>query len=79
MLLSSCYILKLTQAKLPQILSTFVQPKDRKRKRLEESKDPPIHTLAKPLQKRSRTSIADTIGWEVASVNTKSEINPIKY
>jgi hypothetical protein len=79
MLLSSCYTLKLTQAKLPQILSTSVQAKDRKRKRSEESEDPLIRVLAKPLQKRSRTSVADTIGREAVSADTKSEINPIKY
>ena len=79
MLLSSCYTLKLTSAKLLQILLTFVQTKHRKRKRSEESKDPPIRALAKPLQKRSRTSVADTIGWEAASADTKSEINLIMY
>ena len=80
----ACYsplvtLLKLTQAKLPQILSTSVQAKDRKRKRSEESEDPLIRVPAKPLQKRSRTSVADTIGREAVSADTKSEINPIKY
>ena len=67
MLLSFYYAIKLTLAKSLQTLSAPLQA-DRKRKRSQEFEDPPIYALAKRLQKRSRTSIADT-----------NDINPIKF
>jgi hypothetical protein len=79
MLLSFYYAIKRTPAKPPQTLSALLQAKDRKRKRPQDFEDPLICALAKRLQKRSRTSVADTIGWEAASADTKSKINPIKY
>jgi hypothetical protein len=78
MLLSSCYTLKLTQAKLPQILSTSVQAKDRKRKRSQEFEDPLIRAPAKRLQKRLQTSIANSVVETTSSV-TNNETNPIDY
>jgi hypothetical protein len=52
---------------------------DRKRKRLQEFKDPTSRAPGKPLQKRLRISVADTINREAASADTKSEVNPTEY
>jgi hypothetical protein len=67
MLLSFYYAIKLTLAKSLQTLLAPLQA-NRKQKRLQEFKDPPICALAKRLQKRLRTSVADT-----------NDINLIKY
>jgi hypothetical protein len=72
----SCYAIKLTQAKLPQI-------KDRKRKRSQED-EPTLPSSATPSQKRPRTSppqppIEDTIGENAAIGDSGEEINPLEY
>lgn len=61
MLLSFCYAVKLTPAKPLQTLSAILQVKDRKRKRMQESKDSHIRAPASPLQKRLRTSVAGSV------------------
>ena len=78
MLLSSCYLI---QAKLPQILPSPLQAKDRKRKRTQEPEDSATRALAKPLRKRPRTTVAssvvmDTLGWEAT---TDNKVDPIEF
>jgi hypothetical protein len=74
--LSSCYAIKLTQVKFPQI-------KDRKRKRSQED-EPTLPSSATPSQKRPRTSppqspIEDAIGENAAVGDSGEEINPLEY
>jgi hypothetical protein len=74
--LSSCYAIKLTQVKFPQI-------KDRKRKRSQEN-ELTLPSSATPSQKRPRKSppqspIEDTIGENAAVGDSREEINPLEY
>jgi hypothetical protein len=79
MLLSFYYAVKLTQPKSPQTLPSSPQAKNRKRERSQDPENPHIRAPAKPLQKRVRISVADTIDQEAASADTKSEVNPTEY
>ena|SRR5947209_5997092 len=85
MSLSPCYATKLTQAQLtPNLSTTPLQAKDRRRKRAREAEDP-LHCIpATPLQKRPRKSLAsspakDAFGQEAASGVGEDEVNPIDY
>jgi len=74
--LSSCYAIKLTQVKFPQI-------KDRKRKRLQEDELILLFS-ATPSQKRPRKSlpqslIEDTIGENAAVGDSGEEISLLEY
>jgi hypothetical protein len=74
--LSSCYAIKLTQVKFPQI-------KDRKRKRSQEDALT-LPSSATPSQKRPRKSppqspIEGTIGENAAVGDSGEEINPLEY
>ncbi|CAG8982693.1 hypothetical protein HYALB_00000974 [Hymenoscyphus albidus] len=82
MALSSCYAIKLTPIKFQQNLSAPLQDKDRKRKRAQGPKEPPIGAPSKPLLKRPRTSVAylafgDTSGQSTTDDVADTKINPI--
>jgi hypothetical protein len=74
MLLSFYYARKLTLAKSLQTLSTPLQAKDRKRKRLQESDNLLVYALLKQLQ----TFIASLVAKATSSI-TNNKINLIDY